>query len=235
MSTVHVNQPAVLLDLDNTILDFNKAERIALGRALGELGLPVSDEIAARYNKINIRHWEMLEDGILTREQVLVQRFETLFRELGVEADADRAQSLYESYLAEGQPIEQHKQYCRLVYGHRQRHKEQKYQERADVASFEKRQGEQHHEKLFISEHMDGNKPELRFFEDCFRQIPSFKRDRAIILGDSLSSDIRGGINAGILTCWFNPDKRENSGPIKPDYEIVKLAEFPALLETIFS
>ena len=82
MSTVHVNQPAVLLDLDNTILDFNKAERIALGRALGELGLPVSDEIAARYNKINIRHWEMLEDGILTREQVLVQRFETLFREL---------------------------------------------------------------------------------------------------------------------------------------------------------
>ena len=236
MSTVHVNQPAVLLDLDNTILDFNKAERIALGRALGELGLPVSDEIAARYNKINIRHWEMLEDGILTREQVLVQRFETLFRELGVEADADRAQSLYESYLAEGHwfmpgaedLLETLRGSCRLfICSNGSQSVQDGRIASAGIAPY--------FEKLFISEHMDGNKPELRFFEDCFRQIPSFKRNRAIILGDSLSSDIRGGINAGILTCWFNPDKRENSGPIKPDYEIVKLAEFPALLETIFS
>ena len=96
MSTANVKQPVVLLDLDNTILDFNTAERVALRRALGELGLPVSDEIAALYNIINIRHWEMLEDGILTREQVLVQRYESLFRELGVEADAMRTQALYE-------------------------------------------------------------------------------------------------------------------------------------------
>ena len=69
MSGADTRQPVVLLDLDNTILDFNHAERVALGRAFAQLGLEMNDDIAALYHKINIRHWEMLEDGILTREQ----------------------------------------------------------------------------------------------------------------------------------------------------------------------
>ena len=69
-------RPIVLLDLDNTILDFNKAERRALDRALTSQGLPFNDEIAALYHQSNIRHWEMLEDGILTRAEVLVQRYD---------------------------------------------------------------------------------------------------------------------------------------------------------------
>jgi 2-haloacid dehalogenase len=89
-------------------------------------------------------------------------------------------------------------------------------------------------EKIFISEHMEANKPDARFFEQCFREIPGFERSRAIILGDSLSSDIRGGINAEILTCWFNPKGKENPGPIKADYEIRDLGEFAGLLRRIF-
>ena len=235
MSTVNARQPVVLLDLDNTILDFNTAERAALGRALGELGLPVSDEIAALYNKINIRHWEMLEDGILTREQVLVQRYESLFCELGVEADAERAQSLYESYLAEGHwfmpGAEEllHKlrgNYRLFICSNGSQSVQDGRITSAGIAPY--------FENIFISEHMDGNKPEARFFEQCFREIPGFERSHAIILGDSLTSDIRGGKNAGILSCWFNPAGRENGGPIIPDYEISKLAEFPGLLEHIF-
>lgn len=235
MSTVTINQPVVLLDLDNTILDFNTAERIALGRALGELGLPVSDEIAALYNKINIRHWEMLEDGILTREQVLVQRYESLFRELGVEADAERAQALYEGYLAEGHwfmPGAEallealHGKYRLFICSNGSQSVQDGRIASAGIAPY--------FENIFISEHMDGNKPELRFFEHCFRMIPGFERDRAIILGDSLSSDIRGGKNAGILTCWFNPQGKVNAGPVMPDYEIGTLDEFEVLLKRVF-
>ena len=235
MSTVNARQPVVLLDLDNTILDFNTAERAALSRALGELGLPVSDEIAALYNRINIRHWEMLEDGILTREQVLVQRYEALFRELGVEADAMRAQVLYESYLAEGHwfmpGAEEllHKlrgNYRLFICSNGSQSVQDGRITSAGIAPY--------FENIFISEHMDGNKPELRFFEHCFREIPGFERSRAIILGDSLTSDIRGGKNAGILSCWFNPAGRKNDGSIRPDYEISKLAEFPGMLEYIF-
>ena len=79
------------------------------------------------------------------------------------------------------------------------------------------------------------NQADARFFDQCFREIPGFARERAIILGDSLTSDIRGGINAGIRTCWFNPKGKENPGPIIPDYEIDKLNEFEGLLERIFS
>ena len=235
MSTANGKQPVVLLDLDNTILDFNTAERIALGRALGELGLPVSDEIAALYNKINIQHWEMLEDGILTREQVLVQRYEALFRELGVEADAMRAQVLYESYLAEGhwfmpgaEALLEALQgkYRLFICSNGSQSVQDGRITSAGIAPY--------FENIFISEHMDGNKPELRFFENCFREIPGFERSRAIILGDSLTSDIRGGQNAGILSCWFNPAGRKKDGLIIPDYEISKLAEFPGLLEHIF-
>ena len=65
-------------------------------------------------------------------------------------------------------------------------------------------------------------------------EIPDFDRERCVMLGDSLTSDIRGGINAGVKTCWFNPKRRPNPGPIQPDYEIHELSEFPPLLETMF-
>ena len=228
-------RPVVLLDLDNTILDFNHAERVALGRAFAQLGLEMNDDIAARYHKINIRHWEMLEDGILTRAQVLVQRYETLYRELGVEGDAERTQALYESFLAEGHwfvPGAEdllealHGKYRLFIASNGVQRVQDGRIASAGIAPY--------FEKIFISEHMEANKPDARFFEQCFREIPDFRRERAIILGDSLSSDIRGGINAGIMTCWFNPKGKENAGPVFPDYEISKLDEFESLLKQIF-
>lgn len=228
-------RPVVLLDLDNTILDFNHAERVALGRAFAQLGLEMNDDIAARYHKINIRHWEMLEDGILTRAQVLVQRYETLYRELGFEGDAERTQALYESFLAEGHwfvPGAEdllealHGKYRLFIASNGVQRVQDGRIASAGIAPY--------FEKIFISEHMEANKPDARFFAQCFREIPDFRRERAIILGDSLSSDIRGGINAGIMTCWFNPKGEENRSDIHPDYEIGKLNEFESLLKQIF-
>ena len=228
-------RPIVLLDLDNTILDFNRAEHRALRRALTVQGLPFDDEIAALYHRINMRHWEMLEDGLLTRAEVLVRRYEALFRELGVRADAERTQGLYESYLAEGhwfmpgaeEMLRSLSGSCRLFICSNgvQRVQDGRIGS-AGIAGY--------FEKIFISEHMGANKPERRFFELCFREIPGFDRSRAIILGDSLTSDIRGGINAGILTCWYNPKGKENEGPIKADYVIRDLGEFEGLLRRIF-
>ena len=228
-------RPIVLLDLDNTILDFNTAEYHALGRAFFSLGIPFDDSVAARYHVINARHWEMLEDGILTRAQVLVKRFEALFHELGVTADANKTQALYESMLAEGHwfmpgaeaLLEALRGRARLFICSNgvQRVQDGRIAS-AGIAPY--------FERIFISEHMGSNKPEERFFERCFAEIPDFDRGRTVILGDSLTSDIRGGINAGILTCWYNPQGKGNAGPIKPDYEIRELSEFEGLLERIF-
>ena len=90
-------------------------------------------------------------------------------------------------------------------------------------------------EDIFISEEIGFNKPDIRYFESCFSRIPSFSRETSVIVGDSLTSDIQGGINAGIRTVWFHPE-REASGTageeeaVRPDREIRKLMELPELL-----
>ena len=233
--TAQDTRPIVLLDLDNTILDFNTAERRALSRAFETIGVPYSEEIAALYHKINIRHWEMLEDGVLTRAQVLVQRYEALYRELGIAGDAARTQELYEGFLAEGhwfmpgaeEMLKRLSGKCRLFIcsNGTQRVQDGRITS-AGIAPY--------FERIFISEHMGSDKPSPRYFARCFAQIPDFDRGRTIILGDSLTSDIRGGKNAGILSCWYNPAGKDNPGEIRPDYEIRALGEFEGLLRRIF-
>ena len=229
-------RPIVLLDLDNTILDFNTAERHALSRALTALGVPFDERTLTRYNRINIQHWEMLEDGLLTREEVLVKRFEALYGELGVDADAFQTQELYETLLGEGHwfmpgaevLLRDLAGFCRLFIcsNGTQRVQDSRIAS-AGIAPY--------FEDIFISEQIGGNKPERRFFERCFAAIPDFRPERAIILGDSLSSDIRGGRNAGILSCWYNPHEKANPGPVFPDFEIRTLPEFAELVRSVFS
>lgn len=229
------DRPAVLLDLDNTILDFDKAEKTALGRAFTTLGVAYDEALLKRYNAINIQHWEMLEDGLLTRDQVLVKRFEALYREYGIEADADRSQTLYEHLLSEGHwflPGAEELletlagEYRLFLCSNGSAQVQEGRIASAGIAPY--------FERIFVSEHMGANKPEKRYFDLCFAEIPGFDRERTIMLGDSLTSDIRGGINAGVKTCWFNPRGKENPGPIVPDYEIRTLGEFPALLKSVF-
>ncbi|MBO5555665.1 MAG: YjjG family noncanonical pyrimidine nucleotidase [Oscillospiraceae bacterium] len=235
MTAVQKTKPIVLLDLDNTILDFDMAERTALGRAFTEMGVRYDDALLKRYNQINIRHWEMLEDGVLTRDQVLVKRFEALYRETGMEADAYRTQLLYESLLAEGhwfmpgaeELLETLQGRCRMFLCSNGTASVQEGRIRsAGIGPY--------FENIFVSEHMGANKPEKRYFDLCFAEIPDFDRERCVMLGDSLTSDIRGGINAGVKTCWFNPKGKPNPGLIRPDWEIHALDEFPPLLDKMF-
>ena len=235
MTLAAQDRPAVLLDLDNTILDFDKAEKTALGRAFTALGVAYDEALLKRYNAINIQHWELLEDGLLTRDQVLVKRFEALYREYGIAADADRSQALYEHLLSEGHwflPGAEELletlagEYRLFLCSNGSAQVQEGRIASAGIAPY--------FERIFVSEHMGANKPEKRYFDLCFAEIPGFDRERTIMLGDSLTSDIRGGINAGVKTCWFNPREKENPGPIVPDYEIRTLGEFPALLKSVF-
>ena len=86
---------------------------------------------------------------------------------------------------------------------------------------------------LFVSDAIGYQKPTKEFFEGCFCRIPNFKKEETIIIGDSLSSDIRGGRSVGIKTCWFNPKKLENNTEYKADYEIASLDEIKNILQLI--
>ena len=222
----------LLLDLDDTILDFHKAERIAISKTIREFGVEPTDEVLARYHVINKWHWEQLEQGKLTRAEVLENRFGVLFDELGVKADKAVCARAYEKNLSIGHyflpgaeaAMEQLSQKYQLyMVTNGTAHVQRPKLAASGVGKYFK--------DIFISELMGADKPSAEYFARCFARIPGFDIGRAMIVGDSLSSDIQGGINVGMRTCWVNPDHKK--GNISADYEIENLSQMEALLDAI--
>ena len=223
----------LFLDLDDTILDFHKAERIAIGKTIRHFGVEPTEEILARYHEINKWHWEQLELGRLTRAEVLQNRFAVLFSELGLTVDAPACAKVYERNLSIGhyflpgaeEAVDALSKKYRLFLASNGTASVQKGRmTSANLYRF--------FEKVFVSQEIGHNKPSKAYFDACFAQIPDFDNDQAIIVGDSLTSDIRGGINAGIKTVWVNPTHAQATD-IVPDYQIESLTQLEALLERI--
>ncbi|MGN1001512.1 MAG: YjjG family noncanonical pyrimidine nucleotidase [Oscillospiraceae bacterium] len=225
---------AVLLDSDDTLLDFTKAERIALTKTLLELGIEPADETVALYSRINKAHWEMLERGELTRAQVLTRRFERLFEALGVSGDAAATQKIYEAYLSQGHYfIPGAEELLETLHGHYALYLVSNGNARVQDSRLKSAGIGHWFEEIFISERVGFDKPRPEFFERCFARMPPYEKGEMLIIGDSLTSDIRGGLNAGIHTCWFNPQGRPGREDILPEYTVSSLTEIPALLQII--
>lgn len=224
----------LLLDLDDTILDFHKAERIAIAKTIRDFGVEPTEVVLGRYHVINKWHWEQLELGIMSREEVLVGRFAKLFEEMGVAADPVDMARGYEKNLAIGHyflPGAEEtvdalsKKYRLFLVSNGTASVQKGRMTSANLYRF--------FEKVFVSQEIGYNKPAKAYFDACFAQIPGFDPAKAVIVGDSLSSDIQGGINAGIKTCWVNPSHATPQNGIVPDYEIEALHQLPALLENM--
>ena len=224
----------LLLDLDDTILDFKAQEDAAITKTLQSAGIDPTKEICDRYSQINKEHWARMEKGEITRDQVLYGRFEMLFAELGVAADAKQTATAYMEHLSEGHyflpgaedALKGLSQKYRLFIVSNGTAKVQN--KRLDSAGIR-----QYFEEIFISQNIGINKPAKGFFDHCFTQIEGFDLGKAMIVGDSPSSDIQGGQNAGIKTCWVNPNHRKYSRETPPDYEIETLTQLEELLERL--
>ena len=224
----------LFLDLDDTILDFKKAERIAISKTIREFGLEPTEEVLHRYHLINKWHWEQLELGKLTRPEVLQNRFGVLFEEFGVKADKVACAAAYEKNLSIGhwflpqaeETVDYLSKHYRLFLTSNGTASVQKGRmPSANLYRF--------FEKVFVSQEIGHNKPSKEYFDGCIAQIPGFDPKKTMIVGDSLSSDIKGGINAGISTCWVNPSHAPGREDIQPDFEIEYLHQLPALLESL--
>ena len=231
-----MNRPCILLDVDNTVLDFSTAEEKALKRVFLENGISSDDAVIAHFRRINDYCWQMLETGKMTRTQVLYGRFERLFREEGI-ADADplSVQDHYEEYLterhyfmpgAEAVLESLSSRYRLFAVSNGNTETQAKRIASANLKRW--------FEDFFVSEKIGAEKPSRAFFDYCFEHIPDIEKKYAVMVGDSLTSDIRGGINAGIPTVWFNYRKAEKAADIRPDYIIYTLSELPPLLEEHF-
>lgn len=225
----------LFLDLDNTILDFSKAEAIAIRKTMCAYGLEPTDELAARYSAINDWHWKALERGELTKPEVVTRRFAVFFGEQGIDVDAQAVAKTYETFLSQGHWF---------LPGAEKAVKEELFGKYRLFLASNGTPVVQHgrmtsadlypyFEQSFISEEIGFNKPAKEYFEIAFSRIPGFDPAACIMVGDSLTGDIQGGKNAGLRTVWVNPNHKTAPDHLKPDYEIEYLADLPKLLEEI--
>ncbi len=224
----------VLLDLDDTIFDFHKAEKIALIKVLNQLSISFDERILERYSQINAEQWKLLEQGKLDRQEVKVRRYKLLFDEIGVYESPREATAIYEKNLAVGHYfIDGAEEMLKKLYKIYSLYITTNGTVKIQKGRIKSSGIEKYIKGIFTSEEIGFNKPNMKFFDYCFSKIPNFEKDRTVIIGDSISSDIQGGKNAGIKTIWFNPSGIENTSNIIPDYEIKSLSEIYTLLSKI--
>ncbi len=222
----------ILWDVDQTLLDFELSQAYALGESFQKFGLEMKEEVLSRYAEINTAYWKRHELGEVSKEELLTGRFETLFLELGVEnIDIGAFAAVYQKALGSVYYFRDDSfTLCSKLKG--------KVRQYAVTNGVTATQRNKLHlsgldkilDDIFISEEIGYPKPQREYFERCFQRIPGFQKDKALIVGDSLTSDIRGGNQVGIPCCWYNPEGKENHSGLQVDYEIKNLWELEDII-----
>jgi len=215
----------VLWDVDGTLLDFLYSQRYALTKCFRTAGRDVTEDQIQRYSQINDDYWKRLELGEVTREQLFTGRFAELFHEYGI-ADIDVEAFAKEYQEALGSVfsyIDDSLSVCKALQG-----KVHQYAVTNGVTSSQRNKLvisglAQIMDDLFISEQVGAPKPFKAFFDYVLGHIEEKDKEKILIVGDSLSSDIKGGSLAGLATCWYRPEGAVNDSVYRPDYEISDL------------
>ena len=224
----------ILFDLDDTLLDFRAAERAALSQTLLHLGIEPTEEILTLYSRLNAEQWKLLEQCRITIDEVRVRRYRLLFDALGIDHSPEDATDHYEALLAtRGDLMDGAEELLRtLIPRYRLYIASNGYREtqwarihQAGIASY--------FQGVFLSQEIGAEKPSPAFFDHCFAHIPQFQKESTVMVGDSLSSDIKGGHDAGLRTIWLNRKGLPIPGNPAPDHQIFSLSQLPGLLASL--
>ena len=216
----------ILFDIDDTLFDFDIDQKIAFMEAMNVIGYKCTEEMYFNYNLINLEMWEMLNEGKITLQELFIKRFELFFRKYGIKQnEKEFNEILTKSFQKTGTPIKGTKkvlehlkdEYELIITSNGP--KEQQYH-RLENAGFSK-----YFSKVFISEELGCNKPNKEYFDIVFQNINNKEKSSILIVGDSISSDIIGGKNSGIATCWYNAKDKQNKTNVEPNYEIKDFIE----------
>ena len=223
----------IFLDLDDTLLDFKAAEKQAVAQTLTQVGVAVNERVLQRYSALNESQWKSMERGEITIEQVKTRRYELLFAELGVVADAAQTTRIYEGFLAAQHPeLPGARAMLDALYGKYRLYLASNGTARVQNQRLDESGLRRYFDQIFLSQEIGFNKPHPSYFEKCFALIDGFQKQESVIFGDSLTSDILGGLRAGLITVWFNPNGKPAEA-IRPDYQVQSLEEFPPLVASL--
>lgn len=223
------NYSVLLFDADDTLLDFKKAERCAVSALLSGYGIAVSERIVQSYSEINAEVWKKLEKGEIKREKLSDLRFELFFERENIKFDPHEAGLIYYGLLSkQGQTLDGAIEI--LKYFHRKKTVCIVTNGMANVQKSRlKLSGiNMYTDKVFISELVGANKPKKEFFDAVFDEIKAEKSD-CLLVGDSLSADIKGGSDYGIDTCLLSPSSNPDCGNLTPTYIISSLSELKTI------
>ena len=223
----------ILWDIEGTLLDIKAAEREAIIQCFAKFHMgSCTDEQLARYSALNHSYWQRLERGEITKDRLLVERFEEFFSQEGY--DPTLAADFNHRYQLElGETICFRDNGYELVGSLRNRVKQYAVTNGTRIAQDRKleKSGLIHlFDGVFISEVVGAEKPNPLFFERVFDSIGQYDRGEILIVGDSLTSDMKGGLNAGILTCWYNPKNQSLPESMELDYVITDLNQVKDIL-----
>ncbi len=221
----------VLLDLDNTIIDFNECARHSIMGIFAKHGLPYTDQTLPTFISENVKIWKRLENGEITKDFLRANRWNIILKKLGIDFDGTIVEELFEKGVALGAyPVEGAEFLLEYLYP--------KYdlyivsngfrfvqESRLKIGGFDK-----YFKQLFLSEDIGIQKPAKEFFDYCFEQLGYPENSDVILIGDSLSADIAGGINYGIDCIWFNKNLDPLPAELSPTYTVTKLHEIENII-----
>jgi len=224
----------ILWDVDATLLNFEKAEEAGIRGCFEKYNLgECTDEMLENYKVINRGYWQAMERGEIEKPVLLVKRFEDFLNAYGLDSSvAAGMNSLYQILL--GETVVFYENALETVQALKGKVLQCAVTNGTKVAQDGKLRNsglDKEFDHVFISEVVGIEKPNKGFFDAVFAEIGEYAKDEVLIVGDSLTSDIQGGVNAGIKTCWFNPKGVENTSKLKPDYEIRDIGEVPEIVK----
>ena len=222
----------ILFDADETLFDFKKAEKEAFKNTMIEFGVSYDESYHFNiYKEINTAIWKELEEGLITQEKLKTERFRRFIEKIEMDFNENDFANTYMKYLGEGSFLfegakelieDLSDKYILSIVTNGLTAVQERRVKKSVIAKYFK--------DIVISEEVGISKPNPEIFEYALSNIEGVNKNEILMIGDSLSSDIRGGINYGIDTCWFNIHKEKNNSGLSPTYEVSSYKELADLL-----
>ena len=221
----------ILIDIDNTLLDFHKCADRCIRQGFRELGLPYTDRTFPTFITINDQLWRDIEQGRLTREGLRQVRWDRIFRELDLRADGvafERryAQLLHESHI----PVDGAPELLEYLSGTYDLYVASNASEEQQAHRLRLAGMLRYFKGMFVSQEIGAPKPSRAFFERCMERLGDPPKEEVLLIGDSLTADMQGGVDFGLRTCWYNHNHlpRDTAPPV--DYTVDHLREIMEIL-----
>jgi YjjG family noncanonical pyrimidine nucleotidase len=214
----------LMFDADGTLFDYDKSEAIALETTFKQIEHPFESGYVQEYRLINEAIWRDFEAGKIQLDKLRTERFRLFLDAINSDADCDLFAQKYTDNISLGCDLmtgaeeivrQLHNKTGMLIITNGPSDMQRSRISKSTIAEY--------FNDIVISDEVGASKPDSRIFDEAFNRMSNPRKDEVLIIGDSLTSDMKGGNDYGIDTCWFNPSQSVNGHDVECKYEIARL------------